>query len=126
MTRNSSAASSSNACSSKLGHGRNPSEPQACCKAFHATRWLGDQPTYTFSPVPHDSVRLAIKRMIDVVGAGIGVIVLAPVFLACALAVKLTSRGPVFFAQVRCGRRGVPFTFSGAQRIFDASQTTLA
>jgi lipopolysaccharide/colanic/teichoic acid biosynthesis glycosyltransferase len=36
---------------------------------------------------------------------------LFPVFLAIALAIKLTSKGPIFFRQTRIGQYGVPFTF---------------
>ena len=43
------------------------------------------------------------KRLLDVVGAGALLVVLAPVFLAVALLVRLTSRGPVIFRQVRTG-----------------------
>jgi exopolysaccharide biosynthesis polyprenyl glycosylphosphotransferase len=47
---------------------------------------------------------LLLKRAIDVVGAGLGLILLSPVLLAIALAIKLDSRGPVFFRQRRTGR----------------------
>jgi exopolysaccharide biosynthesis polyprenyl glycosylphosphotransferase len=46
-----------------------------------------------------------------VIGAVVGLLVLSPLFLLCALAVKLTSRGPVLFVQTRCGLGGVPFKF---------------
>lgn len=51
------------------------------------------------------------KRVIDVAGAVFATIVLSPLFLLCALAVKLTSRGPVLFVQTRCGLGGAPFKF---------------
>jgi lipopolysaccharide/colanic/teichoic acid biosynthesis glycosyltransferase len=50
-------------------------------------------------------LRQAIKRVIDVVGSSIGLILLSPVFLAVAIAIKLTSKGPVFFTQQRFGYR---------------------
>ena len=49
------------------------------------------------------------KRGLDVVGTVLGLIVLLPLFLTIALAIKLTSRGPVFFRQMRSGRGGKPF-----------------
>ena len=49
------------------------------------------------------------KRTVDLVGAAIGVLALLPVFIACALTIKLTSRGPIFFRQRRMGRDGAPF-----------------
>ena len=53
----------------------------------------------------------AAKRLMDVLASGIGLLLLSPVFLVLALAVKLTSRGPVFFSQVRVGRYGRHFRF---------------
>jgi len=50
-----------------------------------------------------------VKRSMDIVGAAGGLIVLAPLLAAIALAVKITSRGPVFFRQPRIGRRGEIF-----------------
>ena len=43
------------------------------------------------------------KRIMDVVGAGLALLCLAPVMIAIALAIKLTSRGPVLFRQRRYG-----------------------
>jgi exopolysaccharide biosynthesis polyprenyl glycosylphosphotransferase len=54
---------------------------------------------------------LITKRAMDLVGSTMALIVLAPVFAALAIAVKLTSNGPVFFRQRRIGQYGVPFTF---------------
>jgi exopolysaccharide biosynthesis polyprenyl glycosylphosphotransferase len=52
---------------------------------------------------------MALKRVVDVVLSAIGIVVLAPVMLVIALAVRLTSRGPALFRQVRAGRDGKPF-----------------
>lgn len=52
-----------------------------------------------------------VKRMLDVVGSAAGLIALSPVLLILGLAVKLSSRGPVLFAQERCGLGGKPFRF---------------
>jgi len=49
------------------------------------------------------------KRTIDLLVAGLTLILAAPVFLLIALAIKLTSSGPVFYSQLRSGRGGVPF-----------------
>jgi exopolysaccharide biosynthesis polyprenyl glycosylphosphotransferase len=54
---------------------------------------------------------LVLKRSIDLFGCVSGLIVLSPVFLILALLVKVTSRGPVFFAQDRCGLGGGVFRF---------------
>ncbi len=55
----------------------------------------GPHPTYT-----------AVKRLLDVAAAGTGLIVLAPLFLLTALAVRLDSSGPAFFSQERVGKDG--------------------
>ncbi len=52
---------------------------------------------------------LMLKRAMDVAGAGIGLLFLSPVLLAVAIAVKLDSRGAVFFRQRRIGRDDEPF-----------------
>ena len=54
---------------------------------------------------------LLIKRMVDIVGSVSMLIACAPIFLAVALAIKLSSKGPVFFRQQRVGRYGKTFTF---------------
>ena len=53
----------------------------------------------------------AIKRLIDIVGSGIGLMLLSPVYAAIAIAVKLSSPGPVIFSQVRVGCNGRHFKF---------------
>ena len=56
-------------------------------------------------------VSLSIKRLIDIVGSLAGLIVCLPVFLVIAVAIKLTSRGPILFRQARLGQYGRKFTF---------------
>lgn len=51
-----------------------------------------------------------IKRIFDLVGAGLGLILLSPVMAITALAVKATSSGPAFYQQSRIGARNTPFT----------------
>lgn len=52
---------------------------------------------------------LIIKRVIDILGSAALMLVLAPVLAAIALAIKLTSKGPVIFRQERVGRFGKTF-----------------
>lgn len=54
---------------------------------------------------------LAAKRLIDVLGAGILLLVLTPVLLVIAALVRLTSRGPALFRQERVGLGERPFVF---------------
>jgi exopolysaccharide biosynthesis polyprenyl glycosylphosphotransferase len=50
------------------------------------------------------------KRALDLGGALALIIVLSPVIVACAIAVRVSSRGPIVFRQTRIGRGGRPFT----------------
>jgi lipopolysaccharide/colanic/teichoic acid biosynthesis glycosyltransferase len=50
-----------------------------------------------------------VKRLLDVAASLAGLVLLSPLLLAVAAAVKLTSRGPVFFRQERVGRGFRPF-----------------
>ncbi|GLC29718.1 sugar transferase [Clostridium omnivorum] len=49
------------------------------------------------------------KRLIDIIGSLCGIILLSPVMIITAIAIKLTSKGPVFFAQERVGQFGEVF-----------------
>lgn len=53
---------------------------------------------------------LWLKRGIDIVGAGIGLVLTGPAILGAMAAIKLTDGGPVFFRQTREGQNGRPFT----------------
>lgn len=50
-----------------------------------------------------------MKRVFDVVGSTLLIVLGSPVMLAVALAIKLDDRGPIFFKQVRAGLKGEPF-----------------
>ena len=52
---------------------------------------------------------IVVKRMMDIVGSLVAFVLFAPLFLAIAVAIKLTSKGPVFFRQERIGQYGKPF-----------------
>jgi lipopolysaccharide/colanic/teichoic acid biosynthesis glycosyltransferase len=49
------------------------------------------------------------KRAFDVIVAGMGLMISAPLWVLIAVAIKLEDGGPIFFVQPRIGRRGVPF-----------------
>ena len=51
-----------------------------------------------------------IKRIIDVVGALCGILLISPVMIVVAIWIKLDSKGPVFFAQQRVGQDGKRFS----------------
>ncbi len=57
----------------------------------------------SLKPVIHDA-RYVVKRAIDIVGASLGLIILSPLFVLIAVAIRLTGGTPVFFSQERYGR----------------------
>jgi lipopolysaccharide/colanic/teichoic acid biosynthesis glycosyltransferase len=76
----------------------------------------------------HDKGRrtlLVVKRVIDVFGSISMLIVCAPLLLAIGLAVKISSKGPVFFRQQRVGRFGKTFTFLKFRSMYVDSDTSV-
>jgi lipopolysaccharide/colanic/teichoic acid biosynthesis glycosyltransferase len=64
------------------------------------------------APARDRGVYLAFgKRALDLLGAAIALVVSSPLLLLAAAAIKLESRGPVFYKSTRIGRGGRPFTF---------------
>ena len=59
--------------------------------------------------VHHPSTRSIFKRLLDIAGSIVGLILLGIVFVPIAIAIKLESRGPIFFTQERHGLYGCPF-----------------
>jgi exopolysaccharide biosynthesis polyprenyl glycosylphosphotransferase len=66
-------------------------------------------PLFELKPPVFEGVDFLLKRTFDVVGATLLMIVLSPVLIAIALAIKITSRGPAFYASIRPGIGGAPF-----------------
>ena len=63
------------------------------------------------TPRPDGIYLRAGKRVLDVIGAAVALLLLAPVIGVLALIVRATSRGPVFYRSTRIGRGGRAFTF---------------
>lgn len=59
---------------------------------------------------PLRGLNLFMKRLLDIVLSGIGLIFLLPFFAVLGVLIKLDSKGPVFFKQKRIGKNGIPFT----------------
>jgi exopolysaccharide biosynthesis polyprenyl glycosylphosphotransferase len=62
-----------------------------------------------------------IKRAFDIAGASAGLALIAPLFAMIAIAIKLTSRGPVFFRQQRIGRAGEQFAMLKFRTMYDGA-----
>jgi lipopolysaccharide/colanic/teichoic acid biosynthesis glycosyltransferase len=65
---------------------------------------------------------MILKRIVDVVGASVGIILTSPIMLISALLVKLTSPGPVIFKQERIGYKGKPFTLYKFRSMVDKAE----
>jgi exopolysaccharide biosynthesis polyprenyl glycosylphosphotransferase len=84
---------------------------------------LDGYPLLTFSTTPSNEFLLFVRRVLDVL---LSMILLVPASVAigvAAIAIKLSSPGPVFFCQTRCGLHGRPFTmYKLRSMINDAEQ----
>jgi exopolysaccharide biosynthesis polyprenyl glycosylphosphotransferase len=83
-------------------------------------------PLFELKPPVFEGVDFAVKRSFDLVGAVLLLIVFAPVMILAAVAIKLSSRGPVFYRSMRPGIGGKAFAcvkfrtmVSGAERLQD-------
>lgn len=74
--------------------------------------------------------QLLLKRLIDMLGAAVGLVLIAPLLLAVALALRFSSPGPVLFKQTRLGLHARPFTMLKVRTMVVGSEahrsTTLA
>jgi exopolysaccharide biosynthesis polyprenyl glycosylphosphotransferase len=66
-------------------------------------------PLFTLRPPVFDGVQFAAKRTFDLILSTIGLLLLSPVLAAIALAVKLSSPGPIIYRSIRPGMGGKPF-----------------
>jgi exopolysaccharide biosynthesis polyprenyl glycosylphosphotransferase len=71
---------------------------------------FGPHPALSFSVMHHGIVQTRIKRAIDAVGAAVLLVLVAPILVAAAVAIRANSPGPILFRQQRCGLYGRRFT----------------
>jgi exopolysaccharide biosynthesis polyprenyl glycosylphosphotransferase len=77
---------------------------------WHAPlRSIGGFPVIELHGRPIPAFGLAVKRVIDVVVASVGLILVAPVLAFAALWIRLDSRGPVIYSALRVGKKGKKF-----------------
>jgi lipopolysaccharide/colanic/teichoic acid biosynthesis glycosyltransferase len=94
---------------------------------FFPDDWDHDKPGRQSNPalypdlLNHNKNRrplLVVKRIIDLMGCVVMLFLCAPLFLAIAVAVKMSSDGPIFFRQKRVGQYGRSFTFLKFRTMF--------
>jgi lipopolysaccharide/colanic/teichoic acid biosynthesis glycosyltransferase len=101
----------------KDDNGRPIPEPSAAMVGFASTGADGSALLELLMEPPGRA-----KRLLDIVLASIGLIPALPVVALAALAIKCTSKGPVFFRQQRAGYRGQPFTFYKLRTMIEGAE----
>jgi exopolysaccharide biosynthesis polyprenyl glycosylphosphotransferase len=71
---------------------------------------LREMPLLTFSSTPENEYLILLKRMADLAMSLVLVIILSPLFFLLGVLIKLTSKGPMLYRQIRCGLGGRKFT----------------
>jgi lipopolysaccharide/colanic/teichoic acid biosynthesis glycosyltransferase len=61
------------------------------------------------------------KRLLDIVGAAVGLVLAAPILLVAAVCIRLESRGPVFYRSTRIGKGARPFSFFKLRSMVDGA-----
>jgi exopolysaccharide biosynthesis polyprenyl glycosylphosphotransferase len=85
--------------------------------------YIGQFPTIPLHCGQAPEAELALKRALDIVFSSLVLVILSPVLLAIALAVKLDSRGPVFYFSERIGKKGRVFRcIKFRTMVFDAEK----
>ena len=87
--------------------------------------YLDGIPFITLLTVPEHSFDVVLKRIVDFVVAAGSLALLSPLMLLIGVAVKLTSHGPVFYRQTRCGLFGRRFTLVKFRTMVDGAQDKL-
>jgi len=91
--------------------------------------WFAGEPVIHYHAQPTRPSHQLIKRVIDLIGSTLMLIVLGPLLLLIAILIKLTSKGPAVFHQTRAGLNGLPFTmykFRSMKTGAEKEQATLA
>ena len=84
---------------------------------------FGGQPVLTVDSTPPQRASRVVKRLVDIIGSATMLVLLAPVMAVIAIAVSLSSKGPVFFTQERVGYNKRRFRlFKFRTMVVDAEQ----
>jgi anti-anti-sigma factor len=79
-------------------------------QSTHITEAIKARPAREQQPQPtHPSVTSTTKRVIDIIGALVGLAITAVLFIPIAIAIQIDNPGPLFFGQVRCSWMGKRF-----------------
>ena len=84
--------------------------------------WKRGQPLVELTAQTLKAQQFAVKRIVDVAGAALGLIVLAPLFATLAAIIKLDSHGPAIFRHRRIGTGGRPFRMLKFRTMVDGAE----
>ena len=87
--------------------------------------YLENLPMLTFSRVPDDTIGILAKRVVDVLVALVLLVVVSPFALITGAFIKLTSSGPIFYRQVRCGLYGRKFKLVKFRTMIEGAEDKL-
>ena len=87
--------------------------------------YLESLPMLTFSTVPDDTIGILAKRVVDVLVALVLLVGFSPFALITGAFIKLTSSGPIFYTQVRCGLYGRKFRLAKFRTMIDGAEDKL-
>src|SRR5262249_33446002 len=79
-------------------------------------------PLLTFSTTPTNEALLFVRRILDIVLAGLLTVITLPITLTSAILIKLTSPGPILFRQARCGLNGRVFVMYKFRSMVDNAE----
>ncbi|MCE9562898.1 MAG: undecaprenyl-phosphate glucose phosphotransferase [Planctomycetes bacterium] len=82
--------------------------PQMAGMTFHTTQLHG-MTVVGLRESPHHGMNVVVKRFMDMILATVALVLISPFMAFLALLIKITSPGPVFYRQERCGLNGSPF-----------------
>lgn len=92
---------------------------------IHVEEFFG-MPVINYTTTPAQHFQLGLKRLVDVGVGALALLLLAPLLLVIAAAIKLESPGPVFFKQHRSGIRGRRFNCYKFRSMFTDAEVRLA
>ncbi len=84
---------------------------------------IGSVPIVELKRTRLDGWGAILKRIFDIVASLIFIVLFSPLMLFTAVAIKFTSKGPVFFTYKRIGKFGKPFTYFKFRSMYDGAHT---
>jgi exopolysaccharide biosynthesis polyprenyl glycosylphosphotransferase len=87
--------------------------------------FLENVPLLTFSTTPDHAFELLVKRVMDIVLSAILLAVLFPLMVLVGILIKLTSKGPMIYKQIRCGLYGRRFVLYKFRSMNDGAEDVL-